>query len=47
MNNPDWFEHFLMLVARYPEYGIEADLPLMTITDCWGTYKFLLRVTNS
>ena len=46
MSAPAWLERLEWLVARFPEYGIGADLAALTVADCWGLYRFLVRIAD-
>lgn len=43
MNSPDWMERLQMLVARFPQYGADAGLSLLSEIELWGVYLFLSR----
>ena len=43
MFEPGWVIRLLELVARYPELGIEPDLPSMSWVDKYGLYLWLSR----
>ena len=46
MKAPAWLERLHCLAARFPEYGIGADLFALSAADAWGLYRFLARVAD-
>ena len=46
MTAPTWIERLRWLAARFPEYGIGADLCALSVADAWGLYRFLVRVAD-
>ena len=42
----DWMSRLAELIARHPEYCIEADLAGMTEDERWKVYRFLRRVAE-
>lgn len=46
MRPPAWLERLQCLAARFPEYGIGADLFALSVADLWGLYRFLGRLAN-
>ena len=46
MRPPAWLDRLQCLAARFPEYGIDADLAGLAVADLWGLYRFLSRLTD-
>ena len=44
MRPPTWLERLQWLAARFPEYGIGADIFALSVADAWGLYRFLARI---
>lgn len=46
MNNNDWFNHLLELVARFSYLNIGADITSLTNTELWALYLHLNKLAE-
>ena len=46
MRAPARLERLQWLVARFPQYGIGADVFAPSVADAWGLYRFLARAAD-
>lgn len=46
MTPPTWLDRLQCLAARFPEYGIGADLAGLAMVDLWGLYQFMNRLAD-
>jgi len=41
-----WLQGLYCLLARFPEYGLGADIAALTLAELWGVYRFLARIAE-
>lgn len=46
MHNLDWLERLGMLLARFSNLGIGADIASLSLIEAWGLYRFLMRLAD-
>ncbi|TDP74131.1 hypothetical protein [Roseateles toxinivorans] len=46
MPGDDWLARLQCLAARFPQYGVGADLAGLALADLWGVYCFLQRMAE-
>lgn len=46
MRPPARLERLLWLAARFPKYGVGADVFALSVADAWDLYRFLARVAD-
>jgi hypothetical protein len=46
MSPQTWLQGLYSLLARFPEYGIGADITALSLAELWGVYRFLARLAE-
>ncbi len=46
MTSAAWIGRLQALAVRLPEYGMSADLALLSTAELWSLYRYLLRMTG-
>jgi len=47
MNSDDWLDRLQMLLARYSNIALDADMASLSLIELWGVYCYLSRLAES
>jgi hypothetical protein len=47
MSRPDWLHELESLAMRFPQTGVSADLPALTLTEAWGVLQMLRKLADA
>ena len=46
MNDENWLERLQTLLVRFSYLGLYADIDQLSLTELWGLYRFLSRLSD-